>query len=155
MNVDVGGLLQFVQRMAVWLERLATHAEQQATAVQHEFPAFAKACWEDAKDFRVMQQAAEVVLGDAAGRRITKVQLDTPIAELEGYGVDVRNIGIIENRLNILYVGQLLQLTPQELLNVKQLGPTGVQEIQDGVKLFLSGKPPPNTDIVWSDDDGE
>lgn len=101
-----------------------------------------------------MQQAAEVVLGDAAGLRITKAQLDTPIAELEGYGVDVRNIGIIENRLNILYVGQLLQLTPQELLNVKQLGPTGVQEIQDGVKLFLSGKPP-NTDIVWSDDDGE
>jgi len=48
---------------------------------------------------------------------LTQQQEDTPIAELQRYGLDVRIINLLENDFGAIYIRDLVGLTEEELKN--------------------------------------
>ncbi len=74
--------------------------------------------------------------------RISKSQLDEPLATLEEYGMCVRTINILD-AVGIIYMRDLVSKTDEELLAVASFGPAMLEETKKAVHAFvLAGKGP-------------
>jgi DNA-directed RNA polymerase alpha subunit len=58
------------------------------------------------------------------------------VAELEYLGVSQRVINTLEDKMGIVYLQQLIEMSRETLLAVRQLGRGGVQEIMEAFKRF-------------------
>ena len=64
--------------------------------------------------------------------------VDEPVAVLEDYGLDVRVINLLEDRLEIVYMKDLLKRTKVELLETPEIGKMMVENIGSSIENFLS-----------------
>lgn len=72
---------------------------------------------------------------------VTREQLETPLAELEVYGLSPRTCGLLEDKFGCLYVGDLGDVTEEMLLERPLIGEGTVAEIRRALTNFLKGKP--------------
>lgn len=134
-------LLQFAQRMSNWLEQAAKRTEEQARSVQNEFPAFARECWREAKNFRIMlADARKALCEESRWGSVTQEWLDMPVDVLEGYGVSLRVVNLLVSS-GCQTIGQLVMKTPEQLACIRQLGNSSVQMIQTAARKYLEGCP--------------
>jgi DNA-directed RNA polymerase alpha subunit len=63
--------------------------------------------------------------------------VDEPVAVLEDYGLDVRVINLLEDRLEIVYMKDLLKRTKVELLETPEIGKMMVENIGSSIENFL------------------
>lgn len=73
--------------------------------------------------------------------KFTSEQLDTPLAELEIYGLSYRTCGLLEEGFGLLYVKDLGTVTEKKLLEGRLIGMGVVEEIRRALGNFLAGKP--------------
>ena len=59
------------------------------------------------------------------------------IAELEGYGLPVRAINMLEDELGMIWLDELLELTPDELMAVPCIGRTTSVQVIRAVRRRL------------------
>ncbi|MCK9570177.1 hypothetical protein M0R72_14630 [Candidatus Pacearchaeota archaeon] len=72
--------------------------------------------------------------------RVTREQLNTPIVELERYGLEEEVIGTLE-RLGIWVVGDLQQYSIESLVGKKSgLKAARIKSLQQCLQLFLTKK---------------
>lgn len=71
-------------------------------------------------------------------------QLTVPIAELEGYGLSICVIEILEKLLDgenrIVTVGHLSKLTDKDLLVVPNFGKGKLEELRDALRSFFNDR---------------
>lgn len=60
----------------------------------------------------------------------------TPLAELEYLGLSLRVINTLEERMNVIYLKDLIEKSEREILAVKQLGVHAIQQIRDVLERF-------------------
>jgi len=63
--------------------------------------------------------------------------LDTPLAELEEYGVLVRTIGRLESGIGAVYVGDLRGIGAERLEQIRGLGPKELGKLRNGLLQLL------------------
>jgi hypothetical protein len=68
--------------------------------------------------------------------------LDTPIAELEGWGVEPHTVSILEEALGAIYIRDLVSYTPREFIRCKGAGPRSLDSLQAGLRSYAAGDPP-------------
>lgn len=73
---------------------------------------------------------------------VTAEQLETGIAELEGWGLDRATISWIEQRYGYVWIAQLRYIDPEEFLSCNRLGPERLQHLQKALAAFLAGEDP-------------
>jgi len=69
------------------------------------------------------------------------LNLDTPIAELELFGLPLRTINHLEERHGVIYFRDLRRLTRAQFLAGVNAGKTMLAELERAMVRFLDGKP--------------
>lgn len=70
----------------------------------------------------------------------TDAQLDTPLADLEVYGLSYRSIGALEDRLGCLYLRDLVGRSEEEIGSIPWSGRAALSELREAVENFVSGR---------------
>lgn len=73
---------------------------------------------------------------------VTTEQLETSIADLQQWGLTIRDVNLLERRFEALYVWQLLAIDRQTLAQARGIGPRRLPAIVRAVESFLSGAAP-------------
>ena len=68
------------------------------------------------------------------------MDLDTPIAELEPYGLSVRTIGLLECKLKAVYFRDLVKVTRKHFFAERGLNDSAMAEIRKALRNFSTGK---------------
>jgi hypothetical protein len=65
------------------------------------------------------------------------------VADLECFGLSVKSINLLEDRLGIVYVDQLEGIKEEDLrvYGYHGFGPVGIQEVKDALMRYLKNKP--------------
>ncbi|MCE5269505.1 MAG: hypothetical protein LLG00_16635 [Planctomycetaceae bacterium] len=71
---------------------------------------------------------------DADGDRMS-------IADLEVYGLPVREINLLEDRLGLVFVDELQEVDEGELRSSGGMGPKSVSVVRTAMERFLAGRP--------------
>lgn len=58
------------------------------------------------------------------------------VAELEYLGLSLRVVNTLEEKVGIVYIEQLIDLTTEELIGIKQLGRGAVDQIAAALNIF-------------------
>ena len=69
--------------------------------------------------------------------RWTQQQLDTPVAELERFGLGVQTIDILENRRGIVYMRDLVKLDERDILNIPMIGEKRLDGLKRAMDAFV------------------
>jgi len=64
----------------------------------------------------------------------TREQLETPLAELEEYGLDVRIVSILEMRYDAVYIKDLIKIDSTQLEATAGLGPVRLNQLREAIK---------------------
>jgi len=72
--------------------------------------------------------------------RLTNEQLNTPLAELELYGMSVREINALDE-LGCIYIKDLEGVEASDLLEVPNIGTSLTYNTQQSLRRFIKGKP--------------
>ena len=72
---------------------------------------------------KINSKEAKVAIVEAVGQNMA-------IAELEPLGLSIRTISGLEEKLGLIYLGDLLSLTMVELKSVKNLGDKALREVE-------------------------
>lgn len=67
--------------------------------------------------------------------------LATPIAELQYFGLTVRSLDALEARGRV-YVRDVIDSKPEELLELSQFGPVGITNLQESLRKLIRGDEP-------------
>jgi len=68
----------------------------------------------------------------------TQQQLDTPVAELEGSGLSVRAINLLEERAGVVWIRDLVGMREEDLLSIVAIGPVIIKQLRLSLGLFLT-----------------
>ncbi len=80
----------------------------------------------------------------------------TSLAELERYGLSVRNFNMLEEHMGIIYVGDLRGVTEEDLrCGCQGFGVAGVNELRRALRAFLEGRPVKTVEACIVSDVGE
>ena len=77
-------------------------------------------------------------------RVVTQEQLDTPIVDLQRWGLSLRIIGAIGDT-DIQYVGDLQRVSVDDLIVIPGLSIDGIRSMAAVLARFLDGEPPTKT----------
>ena len=69
---------------------------------------------------------------------LTKEQLNTPLAELELYGMSIREINALETELDCMYVKDLEGVEVSDLLAIDNIGKTLAANTQRALQNFVA-----------------
>lgn len=72
--------------------------------------------------------------------RVTKKQLETPIAKLEEYGLSPSAIDFLEERFKAVLVRDLMPLTDEQLLAEVGFGEKTLKQIRVAQRRFIEDK---------------
>ena len=67
---------------------------------------------------------------------MTTRQLNEPLASLEEHGLDSRTLSMLEGKLGIVYIRDLLRYDADDLLDVKEFGPRTVDRLLSALESF-------------------
>ena len=70
---------------------------------------------------------------------LTREQLDTPLAELELYGLESKDVNVLETQLDCVYVKDLEAVRERELMKVQNIGEVVVLRIRRALQNFVEG----------------
>ncbi len=70
----------------------------------------------------------------------TDEQRDTPLAELELFGLSCRLCNMLEADCQAIYVRDLLHIKCETLASIPYFGPKGIQQVQEALRNFHDGR---------------
>jgi hypothetical protein len=70
--------------------------------------------------------------------QITREQLETPIAQLEEYGLPVRCIVKLEKQFNAVYIKDLQGMTVDKLAAAYGWGPRYIGQLQKALQAYIN-----------------
>jgi hypothetical protein len=88
----------------------------------------------------VMQGESEDSLRIAHSKLGPEEKLDTPLAELECYGLTVRTISQLGEHLDVHYVYQFVQTTARTMKTVKVISDATVKQARMAVRAFMKNQ---------------